>query len=51
MEYPQLYGGKVPVVMYVEKDVFAKIEAKRGKESRNSFLNRVLEKALQTGVR
>lgn len=50
MEHPQLYGGKIPIAMYVEKDIFTKIEAQRGKESRNSFLNGIIEKALKTGV-
>lgn len=50
MEHPQLYGGKIPIAMYIEQDIFAKIEAKRGKESRNSYLNRLIENAIKTGV-
>jgi hypothetical protein len=50
VEHPQLYGGKIPIAMYVEKDIFAKIEANRGKESRNSFLNGIIENALKTGA-
>ncbi len=50
MEQPQLYGGKIPIAMYVEQDIFTKIEVQRGKESRNSFLNKIIEKALKTGV-
>lgn len=49
-QHTLLYGGKIPIVMYVESETFAKIEAKRGKESRSSFLNGIIEKEFKTGA-
>ncbi len=48
-QHTQLYGGRIPIVMYVESEIFAKVEAKRGKESRSSFLNGIIEKEFKTG--
>lgn len=50
-QHTQLYGGKIPIVMYVESEIFDKIETKRGKESRSSFLNEIIEKEFKTGAR
>lgn len=48
LEKPKLYGGRVPCALYVEKKIFDMIEEKRGKESRSSFLNGIIENALKT---
>jgi hypothetical protein len=50
MSRPLLYAGRVPCALYLELEIFDIIEAKRGKKSRNSYLNEIIEKALETGV-
>lgn len=46
-EIPKSYGCKIPIGVYVDLDLFAKIEDKRGKKSRNSFLVGVIENSLK----
>lgn len=48
MKEPKLYAGRVPCALYVEQKIFNMIEEKRGKESRNSFLNGIIENAMKT---
>jgi hypothetical protein len=47
METPKLFTGRVPIALYVDQSIFQIIETNRGKESRNSYLNGVLESALK----
>ena len=47
MDRPTLYGGKVPCALYLELEVFDIIEAKRGKKSRNSYLNELIENSVK----
>jgi hypothetical protein len=44
---PKLYAGRIPCALYVEQKIFTMIEEKRGKESRNSFLNGIIENSLK----
>lgn len=46
---PKTYGGRVPVAFYLAPEVFDQLENKRGKMSRNSYLNDLVTKAIKTG--
>lgn len=43
MKYPKLYGGKIPCSLYLESEVFDRIEKERGKKSRNLYLNEIIK--------
>lgn len=46
MNRPQLYAGRVQVALYLEPEVFDKLETKRGKTSRNAYLATVVKNVL-----
>lgn len=50
MRYIKLYGGRIPCALYLEPEVFDIIEERRGKKSRSSFLNGIIEKSIEEGA-
>ena len=44
---PKIVGDKLPVMTYVEQEVFMKIEIMRGDVPRSRFLEKIIQKTVK----
>lgn len=46
MDFPKYRAGKAQITLYPDPELLAKIDGKRGGESRNKYLNKILENVI-----